>query len=62
MKCVRGSLFTVDGMMDDETEVNQQILDAVRCCRLRSTASMWLTRLILWMTTFHQRRLTATIG
>ena len=31
-KCVRGRLFTVDGVVEDETEVSQQILEAVRCC------------------------------
>lgn len=32
MKCVRGRLFTVDGVVEDEAEVSQQILEAVRCC------------------------------
>ena len=32
MKCVRGRLFTVDGVVEDEAEVSQQMLEAVRCC------------------------------
>ncbi len=30
MKCVRGRLFTIDGMVEDEGEISQIILDEVR--------------------------------
>ena len=32
MKCVRGRLFTVDGIVEDEGEISQMILDEVRGC------------------------------
>lgn len=32
MKCIRGRLFTVDGMVEDETEISQLILEAVSTC------------------------------
>ena len=32
MKCVRGRLFTVDGIVEDEGEISQMILVEVRGC------------------------------
>ena len=32
MKCVRGRLFTVDGIVEDEGEISQMILEEVRGC------------------------------
>ncbi len=33
MKCVRGRLFTVDGMVEDEGKIQQMILDEVMTCQ-----------------------------
>ena len=33
MKCVRGRLFTVDGMIEDEGKIQQMILDEVMSCQ-----------------------------
>lgn len=33
MKCVRGRLFTVDGVIEDEGEIQQKILDEVMACQ-----------------------------
>ena len=33
MKCVRGRLFTVDGMIEDEGKIQQMILDEVMTCQ-----------------------------
>lgn len=33
MKCVRGRLFTVDGMIEDEGKIQQMILDEVMACQ-----------------------------
>ena len=33
MKCVRGRLFTVDGMIGDEGKIQQMILDEVMTCQ-----------------------------
>ena len=32
MKCIRGRLFTVDGMVEDEGEIQQMILQEVMGC------------------------------
>ena len=38
MKCVRGRLFTVDGIVEDEGEISQMILDEVRGCLTNGVA------------------------
>ena len=38
MKCVRGRLFTVDGVVEDESEISQMILDEVRGCLTNGVA------------------------
>ena len=38
MKCVRGRLFTVDGVVEDGSEISQMILDEVRGCLTNGVA------------------------
>ena len=73
MKCIRGRLFTVDGAVEDEAVVSQQILETVSGCvtsglskptrRLfpsRPTASTWPTAPISWTAASRRKRPTAT--
>ena len=41
MKCVRGRLFTVDGLIEDEGQIGNLILEAISGCLTSGLSKVW---------------------
>ena len=50
MKCVRGRLFTVDGLIEDEAQIGNLILEEISGCLTSGLSKVVANLLAMWQT------------